>query len=322
MLLIGSRALEVYYPEYTKDRNIIDWDFICDKNEFKDLVKKVSAQGNRLAELSFEKGTNKGHAKFINKVTGKLEVIEASFVDVEGGLQESDKDILENCSVFHSSLRPIMGCKVSYKICSFIGLYLLKLSHRYKKNSVHFEKTMQDLKFFESKDMKRSDIYDFGYEDILAKREALTYNYSHPKLNTSKKEFFTDSVPYQYDHDTIHEAVKHLDRPAYTYYMQDGEQVQCSKKKFFEVEDIVRLYGVLEESYVLALERAIIPHGTDPQRAFNIALEKVCTSITSGWFREFAYDNYYKVKSMYHPSFVNKFQEALERGTIKPYNKK
>jgi hypothetical protein len=32
----------------------------------------------------------------------------------------------------------------------------------------------------------------------------------------------------------------------------------------------------------------------------NKALDKVCTSITSGWFREFAWQNYDEVVKIYH----------------------
>jgi hypothetical protein len=67
---------------------------------------------------------------------------------------------------------------------------------------------------------------------------------------------------------------------------------------------------------VLALERAIIPNETEVNKAFDIALEKVCTSITSGWFREYAYNNYFKVKELYHDSFVDKFNSALMEGEI------
>ena len=95
--------------------------------------------------------------------------------------------------------------------------------------------------------------------------------------------------------------------------------MMCDMEKFKAQPEIVKLYGVLEESYVLALERAIIPFGTDPKRAFDIALEKVCTSITSGVFREYAWQNYFKVQELYHESFVQKFNTALAAGKILPF---
>ena len=134
-----------------------------------------------------------------------------------------------------------------------------------------------------------------------------------------KENFFTNNVKYVYDHDTIHAAVKLLDRPAYTYYMQDGAEVNCDKIKFYEQPEIVRLCGVLEESYVLALERSVIPFKSDPDKAFKMALQKVCTSITGGWFREYAWQNYDKVLELYHKSYVDKFNVALSKGEILPF---
>ena len=158
------------------------------------------------------------------------------------------------------------------------------------------------------------------YKDALAKREKDTYTYSHPKLNVSKKDFFTDTIKYVYDHDTIHLAVKHLEYPAYEYYKEDKAEVNCSRDLFFSLDENTRLLGVLEESYVLALERSQIPNNfnIEPKKSFDIALSKVCTSITSGWFREYAYDNYDKVQSMYNDSYVSKFKDGLELGIVKP----
>lgn len=95
-----------------------------------------------------------------------------------------------------------------------------------------------------------------------------------------------------------------------------------SRQKFESLPRRVRLNGVLEESYVLALERAIIPHDVDPEKAFLMALSKVCTSITSGWFREFAWENYHAVRRLYDPTFVDKFRHALSAGNVKNYQGK
>lgn len=90
-------------------------------------------------------------------------------------------------------------------------------------------------------------------------------------------------------------------------------------------EDI-RLASVYEESAVLALERAILPSGTDPDIAFRIALEKVCTSIASGWWRDYAWENYHKVMQMYYErkdtenDLVKSFNKAQDEGVIKPFN--
>lgn len=91
------------------------------------------------------------------------------------------------------------------------------------------------------------------------------------------------------------------------------------KAKFFSLPREIQLLGVLEESYVLALERSIIPHNSDRRRAFAMAISKVCTSITSGWFREFAWENYDDVVALYDDNFVDKFRAALAAGHIKSF---
>lgn len=200
---------------------------------------------------------------------------------------------------------------------SLNGLYALKTSHKFLRNSPAFLKTMRDIQYMES----LGSYIPEEYTEWLRQREKETYWYDHPNLKQSKKDFFTDSVPYIYDHDSLHLAVKHLEHPAYTYYMKDGEEVQTSKEKFYSVSDQIRLLGVLEESYVLALERSQIPHGDKitPRKSFEIALMKVCTSITSGWFREYAWNNYDNVVAMYSDSYKHRFLNALDAGIVIPY---
>jgi hypothetical protein len=308
LVLIGSQAIKCWCDDFREVGP--DYDFIGTKEEFKSLVTRLIKDGNRLVELKFIEGTNKAYAKFSKFI------IDTSMIDVDGPMRESDQEVYNHANKGYIT-KYIPELDESFKLSTMLMNFVLKESHKYKKNSPHFLKTMQDLEFLR-KNIEETLINE-TLRGILDRRKKATYNYQHPKLNTNKQEFFTDSVPYQYDHDTIHEAVKHLDKPAYQYYMQDGAQVMCSSDKFFAQPEIVRLYGVLEESYVLALERAVIPHGTNPERAFDIALEKVCTSITSGWFREYAYENYFKVKNMYHASYVDKFNQALYNNQIKPF---
>lgn len=193
---------------------------------------------------------------------------------------------------------------------------MLKMSHRYLKNSPHFKKTMNDI------NMLREYGVTFNEDcEIYQKRKLETYNYSHPKLDVSKKEFFKDdSIKYIYDHDSIHEAIKLSENPAYTYYISKTDEVKCLHTSFLACDEETRLNGVYEEAAVLALERSVIPHNTSAEFAFLKALEKVCTSITSGWFRKYAWDNYDSVvnkwKSLGKDKFVKDFHHALHNGNI------
>ena len=126
-----------------------------------------------------------------------------------------------------------------------------------------------------------------------------------PKLNKTKEQFFNDHVTYYVDHDLIHEKVAIEDKPAYTYCLT-GE-VMFSNKLFNQLDFDKKVNMVLEESFVLALERAIIPMfngetylpAVTPDEAFKYALVRVATNITSGDFRDFAADNFYKIYKTY-----------------------
>ena len=200
-------------------------------------------------------------------------------------------------------------------------LYMLKMSHRYLKNSPHFTKTMNDIHTLRKCGAKiRNEHVDFYNRRVEA-----TYSYGHPKLNQSKNDFFADDgINYVYDHDSIHEQVKQMENPAYSYFKHENEEVLCDMKKFFEIDEQIRLNAVFEESMVLALERSIVPYNlrspADYGRSFKMALQKVCTSITSGKFREYAWENYNHVLGMFNPKIFDKFFENVDKGLVKPYS--
>jgi len=199
--------------------------------------------------------------------------------------------------------------------------YVLKMSHRYLKNSPHFLKTMGDIKF-----MRRELGAAFttnaiqNHWDFYLKRMEETYDYSHPSLNKSKEKFFSgDGVNYVYDHDSIHESVKICDVPAYTRF-SSGE-VLSSRIRFESLPFEYRLDAVREESMVLAIERSLVPFPGEktPKEAYLMALEKVCTSITSGWFREFAWENYEEA-ARYDADFAyNRFCRDVINFKVKMY---
>lgn len=195
----------------------------------------------------------------------------------------------------------------------------LKLSHRYKKNSPAFLKTMGDIRSLRKQGVEIPE----RLKEFLRIREAETLNYSHPRLNQSKTDFFDASVKYTYDHDTIHEAVKLHDRPAYTYFKEDQAEVMCSRAKFEAQPMAIRLAAVYEESCVLAVERSLVPYpgAMTEEGAFLKSLEKVCTSITSGWFREFAWEHYWEAVDLFHREqgerlYAARFRQGVENGTV------
>lgn len=206
------------------------------------------------------------------------------------------------------------------KVADLNTLYALKMSHRYKKNSPHFYKTMADIKRMR----EAGAVIPADMMDWYKRRERETYAYSHPKLNQSKKDFFTDDVPYTWDHDDIHKVVARGNRPAYLEYLVPGEEVKCSREMFEECSAQSRINGVYEESMVLAIERSIYPYNVEGpegwEKSFRFALMKVCTSITSGWFREFAWENHDEVAAMFdYEREHRQWTAALKNNEVREY---
>lgn len=288
VLIVGSHALHYYTRgAFTRPGGFPDMDIITTFGGLRALQK--SLKPSKVLYMS-------GHkvAMWCGKLILEVEIAYAN---------TAAYDILTNCmfdqvSTYHSLPNGDavhFGGDVDVYMASLNFLYTLKMSHRYLKDTPHFKKTRDDIMLLRA---LGAQIYD---TDWLKRREDEAYRYKHPTLNKDKGSFFSgDGVRYVYDHDKLHEVVAVGIAPAYTYYQVDGEEVLSSKEKFFDNTMQNRIRGVYEEACVLALERAVIPHNTDPEKAFVMALEKVCTSITSGWFREFAWENYDAVVELYY----------------------
>lgn len=331
MLLIGSRALVANNPELEGVRRTLDWDFICTIEQFTawhrankgNLQFAIPTQGGKYYHARDKDGMNYEFELAWPGTTAETLLVQYGLEDFKGTPE----------------IDPVVAINDD--------LLLIKLSHRYKRNSPHFLKTMSDIKFLREKLGEKDVNYwinvNLGNKALLKAREAESYDYAHPKLNVTSKDFFTgDGVQYVFEHDSIHLAVA-LDqdyswpdgaespvstgRPAYTQYMRDGSEVMTSKEKFMSVPEQIRLHGVYEESCVLALERSQIPHGLGKEGgptarwSFEMALMKVCTSITSGWFREYAWENYDKVLDLYNQLGENDYVERFNRNQhlLQPY---
>jgi hypothetical protein len=201
-------------------------------------------------------------------------------------------------------------------------LYMLKMSHRYLKDSPHFYKTMRHIKRMRN----LSAMIGPEWQQIYELRMKETYDYKMPNLNQNKKGFFSgDGVEYKYDHDTIHEAVAIMEKtPMYKRYQKDGSQVAVDRAKWEELPLAYKQMAVAEESAVLALERSLVPFpgAKSPFDAFKLALMKVCTSITGGWFREFAWENHDEVLAMVlrnEYDFLGLFEQGLKNGIVKEF---
>lgn len=296
MILLGSRALFIRAKQILL-REPKDFDFLCSQEEYQSWLEENESKIKPSKIYPYQN-------KMI--VEGNTNC-EFEIIQPNTSSELADKLISSD----PESIDTPFG-----KIPNLDMLFTFKTSHRYKKNSPHFWKTVADWHLMKSIGAQVRP----EYEAFLKLREKETYNYSHPKLNQSKENFFKDdNISYVYDHDDIHKSVALYDRPAYTYYLKDGSPVMTDKNKFFACERKIQLAGVIEEAAVLAIERSLVPHPgvKTPHEAWKFALSKVCSSITSGYFRQFGYENILEILKLYPKNYWNKFQHDVDSGLIK-----
>lgn len=299
LLLIGSAAYRRHVPN--TQRPVRDLDFIGRYEDVHELLKLPQFHGAACMPIHC------GRKLVIDKNTGPI-------IEVEIAWPGTTADALLRLIPKYHNLMTSSASSITCEVAPFEVLYALKMSHRYLRNSPHFIKTRDDIIAMR----ELGATIEPKYEEWFKERERETYNYDHPNLSQSKKSFFTDNVRYVYDHDSIHESVKLGVKPAYSYFIKDGAQVAVDKSKWDKLPYISKLNSVIEEAMVLSLERSQILHPgkLTPERSYVVALQKVCTSITSGWWREFAWENYDTAINNVPTDYCDKFWRDVNSGKV------
>lgn len=155
-----------------------------------------------------------------------------------------------------------------------------------------------------------SKLHKKSTEDRLGKQKL-------PKLKgTTKEEFFDDFVVKYIEHDSIHQMVAHKEKPMYSYMQHDPNIVECDKELWNAFTFEEKVWCVTEECYVIALERHVIPTlkgdrvGLNSHEAFKWALMRVCTTLCSGWFRQFAIDHYFDILNNYNREYIKLLDQS------------
>ena len=197
-----------------------------------------------------------------------------------------------------------------------------------KKSHIHFpikfEKHIQDYNFLLSKlkEDKLQRITKINFRET----EKRVGELKTPSLKKSTMNFFGQSdgyVKYFYIHDDIHRVMAHYDKPVYEDMQVDESSAWCERDMWENFAFEKKAKCVLEEAYVISLERKIIPmlNGCgeiiSSKKAFNWAIMRICTTLCSGWFRQFATDNYTEIVKYYNPDYVKKFLKSETDGLIK-----
>lgn len=298
-LLIGSTSL--VFNNFENYRTPLDIDLVGDYDDLSHVKKRFGAK------VCYP--INSGKSFFMSRNSTEILEYEVAW---QGSMAEK---LLEFAKTFTEAFK--YDVDTDWYVASPNVIYMLKMSHRYRKDSPHFLKTMNDIHFLR----KHGCFIPDEWQSFYKQRMADTYTNVLPKLNQSKKMFFDNSSSiYTLDHDSIHEAVKHNKKPAYEYFKADEKEVMCSQDLFFRLPHKFRILAGLEEAYVLSIERSIHPYpDVDRKWAFDMALMKLCTSISSGWFREYCWESYYAIQMMYNVEYVDRFYDALNNGRIKPF---
>jgi hypothetical protein len=187
------------------------------------------------------------------------------------------------------------------KSLSLAGLWIMKRSHLFRP--LKFPRHIMEFQKIKSRPspLKKEDL------SVLRERIRLTkqkFGDRVPTLNKTNQEFFNDKVTKYYVHDDLHKIVAYTpNSPIYERLKVDSGLAKCEKDLWYKLSHEDKVNCVREEGYVIALERFIIPKLESGEKhmpmsfAFDAALEKICTTLTSGFFRDFAIDNWQEIRS-------------------------
>lgn len=223
-----------------------------------------------------------------------------------------DQWFLNNEEFFQFASDQIIDvCGHIVHICNPRGLAIIKRSHlwrdlKFDKHITHYHKKLMPLvgEFTDSE------------KELLKQRIEMTkkeFPIGHPKLNQSVESFFDDAVRKVYDHDWLHTVVAFNDVPLYTKMQRDHSKAWCEKDMWDTFTETEKAQCVAEESLVIAIERFMVPKDWQysGKFAYMKALNKVCTTLCSGWFRDYAIDNYPRIYDMYSEEKMEEFHKVI-----------
>jgi hypothetical protein len=297
MLIVGSKALKFHYPDFP--RKVSDIDVIGFTNDIDYLVELLQPCEIKKSE----------HTVLLKNIQNKTDIFDTDNVEV----------LLADNS---TSLKMYLDYDRINLFASKEVIFSLKKSHI--NFPIKFKKHIHDYCFLYEQlwgEDKLSEITLINYKETEFRLGKL----KTPSLNKSVDNFFGQSKDYvksYFIHDEIHKVMAHYDRPLFEKMIVEKTSALCDKKlwRIFPYEH--KCQCVLEEAYVIALERKILPmifgggKGYTSDEAFDWALMRICTTLCSGWFREFATNNYFIIKMLYNKNYVEKFLESYEKGNI------
>ena len=308
MLVIGSAALKRLVPDSREPKDI---DLVISKPDALAFIEEKQARIVHQSDYIIS-------VRLPNKQMVEMHLV----MPQEDGYTNSWGNYL-----YHESLTPyeeLEGIgKVQYASAS--TLFSIKKAHiHFPTHIKRFKKHVHDLGILYEYVNGVDTIPNLTKDHYKATEERIG-KLRTPSLMKSTKDFFGQSEGYVkswFVHDHIHEVMAHHERPLYESMQPEQGMVTCSKDMWndFSFED--KCKTVLEEAYVIALERKIIPMlyggGTfwTAADALDWALMRICTNLCSGWFRAFATYNHTHIQKYINPKYVEHFLTKVQNNEI------
>ncbi len=307
MIVIGSTALKHYG---LVARPPSDVDLVIKYDEFKELHRHLSETNN----LRFSCPVNRRRSRMAVK-SSSVEF------DVSFDVLPSEKILLEESQNWKSIRIKELG-DFDVKLPPLEWLFAIKSAHIYCDIN-GFEKNISDYSVMKG-ELKIKGGFPLSeninrFVDIRRQEAETFHKHRTPKLDVTNDQFFEVSsmtVGYDFVHDDLHEVYKHLDVPIYQKMKYDQALAKCESSLFFKLTHEERVMCVLEEAYVIATERYLLKADISPRDAFMRALKRICTTLCSGFFREFAVDHYFEIMTSLDEKFPRKVVNAYNNDCI------
>lgn len=177
-------------------------------------------------------------------------------------------------------------------------LYTLKISHTIRP--FNYDKHLYDIRFLKEKGCK------LNYELLI---QLLNYwdNYHGkrrmPNFDMKNEDFFKDKVKRAITHDDLHLLIKYGEVPAYSMIKEDISKAVCSEKMFNASSDELKKHVVLEEVFVIAIERY---YETFYKASISRAFKDLITRLFPEWLAVYTLDNYTELSAKAFNDFKEK----------------
>lgn len=310
-IIIGSRSLEKFQHDvngiyisnynffYDENETITDIDIVCDRKD-----------------LNFDISKDKKTHSLIVEDNGINFIIDIYLTDIESF--KLLNDTIRNSPKIGSWYDDIVihtSEELNYAIKRGHAMYDIK----WFKNIHKMSKLEKEIRIWLPFYVKTSDgnipeLYESigDFVELHEKCMIEIHGSNKPKFTFDKSadEFFTDNLKRYFNHDELHEYFKHQDIPLYKKILKGD--VLCEEEKWNELSEQEKIQCALEECYVIASERYLIPKIVKGDKnifvryAFMNALCGLSTTMTSGWFRDFLIDNYNEILKNYDCEFYKK----------------